>query len=180
MIYEVAGSKYTAEEIRTWAIENGLAVSARGRLPQHVVHTFYRNREAKLDSKLPSKPHIRKVIAHKAIKKVGDKVKKPPCPVHRDTMVMSGALGMWECSEPGCKMRAWPKDGNTKPLIGKGKVTLIRERKANNDGKETDTFYLRSDNGVLMDISRVMAGGFDVEYAGGSPIATIELILPLE
>jgi hypothetical protein len=170
-IYSFAGSSYTVQDIRAWARAKGLTVSDRGRLSSSVIRAF----AAEKNGALPRKPVRRSVLAGKAVPKRGDKVKKPGCPVHKVAMTYSEGLGMWLCTEDGCRLRAHPADGGTKPLIGTGKISLIRERKGH-----TDTFYLRSDNGVLLDISRVMGGGFTIENDGSGPVATLELILNLE
>lgn len=172
-LYNIAGSNYTPSEIRAWAKIKGYVVNPRGRLNRDVIEAF----TAEKESKLPRKPEAKKryALGGKTERK-GAARKVPPCPVHRGAMVIQPELGYWKCPEDGCKLRAWPEDGGTKPLIGTGKISIIHEKMKTGQ----DKFFLRSDNGVLMEISRVMSGPVDIEYSGGAAVATIELILNLE
>lgn len=169
---------YTPAEVRAWARGKNMYVEARGKIPSHVIHAFKKQHPTNktVHSTGIAMPQPRKVVAAQTATRRTDKVKKPPCPVHRVAMVIQPELGYWKCPEEGCKLRAYPEEGATRSITGKGKITLVREQKKG----AHDQFFLRSDNGVLMDISRIMGSGVEVEYSGGSPVATIELILNME
>lgn len=170
---------YTAAEVRAWAKSNNVSVEARGKIPGYVIRTFVQAHPNQKSGTTPAgiaPPQPRKVMGRKATGKT-ETVKKPPCPVHRVAMVYYPEFGHWRCPEEGCKLRAFPEEGSTRPITGKGKITLIRE---STQGRKKDLYWLRSDNGVLMDITNVIGSYPDIEFSGGTPVATIELILNME
>lgn len=164
----VRGVTYTSTDIRIWAKAKGKKIGDRGRIPTYIVQQFKQDKE----SVLPAPPK-RKVVGNKV--RPGGKRSPgfPKCPMHDVPMNFSTALGMWTCPEEGCKLRAWPKDGNTKPVIGQGKVTMVRE-----NGR----FYLRADNGVLMEVTNI-ATNVDVETTnspGFPPLVHIHISCYME
>jgi hypothetical protein len=56
-------------EVRTWALENGYAVSSRGRLPAHVIAAFEAARNSSAPAPAPSEPPAGRTTRRKATKK---------------------------------------------------------------------------------------------------------------
>lgn len=82
----------------------------------------------------------------------------PFCSKHHVELAYNPETVRWECPTEGCRSVRHPSvDNEGRPVVGKGKITLLRF----GDEKGHDAYYLRTENNVLIRIDDLVTNAKD-------------------